>query len=123
MNLGTFTKDTYVKKVSFSKAVLWKDRELSLPKQIINKIISTGVRKIIFIDDGKGETWTFKSEKVFKSMHLKVVGQEEQYYFSIMDAKKTKIEKPARPEYVFDKERNVYVQVMPKVEPVQESLI
>ena len=123
MNLGSFTKEAYIKKVSFSKAVLWKDRQLSLPKEIINKIIATGIRKIIFIDEVKGEQWEFKSEKVFRDMTLKIVGQEPQYYFSILLAKKVKIEKPAKPEYVFDPVRNVYVVKQPTPEPVKTETV
>jgi len=123
MNLGSFTKDAYIKKVSFSKAVLWKDRQLSLPKEIINKIIATGIRKIIFIDEVKGEQWEFKSEKVFRDMTLKIVGQEPQYYFSILLAKKVKVEKPAKPEYVFDPVRNVYVVKQPTPEPIKTETV
>lgn len=117
MNYGEFTKDSYIKKVSFSKAVLWKDRQLSLRKDVINQILGKGIRKIVFVDEVKGEKWEFKSEKVFKDMVLKTVGQESQFYFSIHLAKKIEIPKAApKPEYIFDKERNCYVQVMPKIE-------
>jgi hypothetical protein len=83
MNRGKFTVKTYTKYVRFSTAVLWKDRELSLPVDIIAMIRSRKVTKIVFIDTIKGEKWYFDPKKVFEKMELKKVGQELQYYFPI----------------------------------------
>ena len=49
MNLGEITGDTYVKKVDFSRAVLWKTKELSLPISIFTRILKKKVRKMRFI--------------------------------------------------------------------------
>ena len=83
MNRGKFTAKTYTKYVRFSTAVLWKDRELSLPVDIIARIRSSKVKKVVFIDTIKGEKWYFDPAKIFERMELKTVGQELQYYFPI----------------------------------------
>jgi len=91
VNRGEFKGDTYTKKVQFSKAVLWKNRELSLRGNIIQKIKLDGIKKIIFIDAGKKERWIFDAEKVLLSMKFKTIGQEGQWYFTIDLAKKEEI--------------------------------
>lgn len=84
MNYGQFKKDKYIKNVIFSKAVLWKDRQLSLPKEIMDRIRrNPDIKTIEFVDLGKNERWVFNPKKVFANMQLKQVGQEPQYYFSI----------------------------------------
>lgn len=114
INFGVFRGDVYIKKVVFSKAVLWKDRQLSLRADVMNRIKLEGIKKIIFIDETKGEQWTFKPEKVFADMKKKTVGQEAQYYFSIDLARKKEIAPVDRPDFVFDEARQVYIKVMPK---------
>lgn len=110
MNYGTFKNATYTKYISFSKAVLWHTRQLSLRKEIVDRIVKEGVKLIVFVDSYKKEQWIFKTEKVLASMELKSVGQEDQYYFPIDSAKKVKMkEVPACP-YVFDEVRQVYVE-------------
>ena len=109
MNFGTFKNGVYTKHVLFSKAVLWKDRQLSLRVDVIERIKNEGITLIVFVDDYKREKWIFKTEKVLASMTLKSVGQEDQYYFPIESAKKVKLGGEPRPEYVLDKERGVYV--------------
>jgi len=73
----------------------------------------------VFRDELKGERWIFKPEKVFKTMTLKSVGQEEQYYFPIDICKKEKFE--PKPELVFDSVRQVYVEV--PIHPQQQTLL
>jgi len=91
INQGVFKENRYFKKVQFSKAVLWKDRELSLPKNIVNKIIENkNIKEIKFIDELKDETWIFERKKFLASIYLKQVGQEPQYYFPIEIAIKIK---------------------------------
>jgi len=90
VNKGIFKPDKYIKHVSFSRAVLWKNRELSLPPSIMKKIEKEKIPLIRFIDDGKQEQWDFDTEDVVRLMMLKQVGQEKQYYFPIGLAKRYK---------------------------------
>lgn len=110
MNHGRFTATMYIKHVCIGKAVLWKDRQISLRKDIIDKIHARGIRKIVFVDKGRGEKWVFDPAKVFETMILKREGQEDQYYFPIELAKKKKIERVVPVKYVFDEIRRVYVE-------------
>lgn len=109
INYGVFRGETYTKKVSFSKAVLWFKRQLSLRADIMNRIKNEGIKKIVFVDEVKGERWIFKTSKVLSKMTLQAVGQEEQYYFPIDICKKEKFGVKPKVDYVFDKERNMYV--------------
>lgn len=111
MNYGSFSEDTYTKKVSFSKAVLWHTRQLSLRRDIIDEIKARGIKKIVFADRMKAEMWIFKPEKVFEHMELKRVGQEHQYYFPIDLAKKEPMQQREKPKYVFDSIKQMYVEV------------
>lgn len=92
VNLGKIEDGVYYKSIVFSKAVLWKDRMLSLPPKVINAIAIQDVKRMIFSDPTKLERWIFDAEKVIKTMTLKKVGQEEQYYFPIDLAKRVSIE-------------------------------
>lgn len=83
MNVGNVKDGVFYKHVRFSKAVLWKDRELSLPVHLLDKMLVDGVYRLVFIDKVKGESWEFPIEKVVKYAKIKQVGQEPQYYFSI----------------------------------------
>lgn len=83
--------DCYVKFVNFSKAVLWKDRQLSLPLPIMKRIEEYNLNKIVFIDKGKKEKWEFKTEKVKASGQVRTVGQEPQWYFPIELAVKSTV--------------------------------
>ena len=122
MNYGIFKDGIYTKQVIFSKAVLWHTREISLRADIMERIKREGIKKIVFRDRLKGESWTFKSEKVFERMRYKPEGQEPQYYFPIDLArksgrrKKKEVEVKPKPVYEFDSVRNVYVEKAPKVE-------
>lgn len=91
VNKGRIDNGTYYKTVSFSKAVLWKDRSLSLPPDVIQAIIRENVKKMIFTDPIKLEKWVFDTDKVLKNMILKQVGQEDQYYFAIDLARRISI--------------------------------
>jgi len=83
MNKGKIVGDTYIKRVSFSKAVLWRDREISLNKEIAEKLLLKKIKHIKFIDEGKGETWIATMKKIKEVWELKTVGQEPQYYIPI----------------------------------------
>lgn len=84
MNKGYINaKNEYVKYVNFSQAVLWKDKQLSLPQSVVNKIIMNECKVLKFVDRNKQEVWTFQVQKIVNCMNLKTVGQEPQYYFPI----------------------------------------
>ena len=81
MNYGKITGDTYRKDVDFSKAVLWKNREISLSPKILESF--GGVKIIEFYDAKKDTLWWASFEKVMEAWKLKKEGQEEQYYIPI----------------------------------------
>jgi len=83
INVGEFKEKYYLKKVNLNKAVLWKTKELSLKKEIMDKIVKLNIPFIIFYDTIKRNKWLFKTKKVIKNMIYKSEGQESQYYFSI----------------------------------------
>lgn len=91
INYGKFNGTTYAKYVDFSKAVLWKDRQLSIPKFVFMGMNAHSTTQLRFIDRGKGEMWVFDAQKVRDSGEWKSVGQEEQFYFPIELAKKVTI--------------------------------
>lgn len=82
-NTGRFVGDRYIKKVSFSKAVLWKDREISLSPAITCQFKPRGIKWIIFEDEYKNERWKVSYERAKKVAYKKKVGQEVQYYMPI----------------------------------------
>ena len=88
INRGVFANKQYTKYVDFSKAVLWKDRQLSLPISIIAGFNAYGTTKVVFIDRGKDEKWIFSVEDIRERGKRKTVGQEEQWYFPIEMARK-----------------------------------
>ena len=92
INLGKIEDGIYTKSISPSKAVLWKDRSLSLPPKVIKAIADQDVKKIVFLIPSKLEKWIFDTDKVLANMRLKTVGQEAQYYFSIDLAKRVSVE-------------------------------
>lgn len=83
INTGSFNGKIYTKIVSFSKAVLWKDRQISLPVHICNRMLELGIETVIFIDRKKGEQWEASVDDLRKSKILKKEGQEPQFYFPI----------------------------------------
>lgn len=91
INKGSFNDDIYAKYVSFSKAVLWKDRELSVPKITLIGMNAYNTKEMRFIDSEKGEMWVFDVDEVLSKGKFKQVGQEEQWYFPIDIADKRKI--------------------------------
>lgn len=87
INLGKVIGRKYKKQVSFSKAVLWKDRQISINKKVVEEWIPK-VDFIEFEDRGKQEIWIAEVEKVKKSWIFKKEGQEYQYYIPIEVFKK-----------------------------------
>ncbi len=82
INQGKLVGVTYIKSVSFAKAVLWKDRAISLTPAIVARI-SGKAKLIVFEDAVKNERWTVSMENFLKNSTRKKVGQEEQYYCPI----------------------------------------
>lgn len=97
INRGMIINGAYTKYVSFSKAVLWKDRELSLRRNIIMTLKINDIKTLIFIDIKKNEKWIFTLDSILQSGQMKQVGQEEQFYFSIDLAVKELIHEPSKP--------------------------
>jgi hypothetical protein len=90
MNKGFIKDNIFYKEVSFNSAVLWKDKQLSLPPDVYSKAVVC--EKIVFRDLKKGEEWVFDPKDIQRTSVLKKVGQELQYYFPIILAKKVKIQ-------------------------------
>jgi len=88
INKGKFEGTVYKKFVSFSKAVLWKDRQLSLSLPIMAVIKKNKIATAEFIDHIKAEKWIFNTDEIIKYGKTKTVGQEPQWYFPIDIAKK-----------------------------------
>lgn len=92
-NPGRFSGKKYVKQVSFSKAVLWKDRQISLSTRITSQFKNRGTEEVIFEDERKNERWIAKVSDLRKMAVLKKEGQETQFYFPITAFKVQKIHK------------------------------
>ena len=82
-NPGTFIGEDYVKEVEWNKAVLWMRKEISLRPSVCNEFIKRGTKRVVFVDKTKGIKHIAEVEKLRENKHLRVVGQEEQYYFPI----------------------------------------
>ena len=90
-NRGKFNGDIYAKYVDFSKAVLWKDRALSVPSFVLIGMRAYNTKEMRFIDKEKGEMWVFNVDEVMSKGSFKTVGQEKQWYFPIDMAEKRKV--------------------------------
>ena len=94
INLGEIVNGNYYKIVVWNKAVLWKDKEISLHRQVVEEwFAKNDIDKVIFHDRVKRTQWSAPLEKIRKVWHLKKVGQEEQYYFPIEVLTKEELEK------------------------------
>jgi hypothetical protein len=91
VNRGKFNQDVYVKYIDFNKAVLWKDRELSVPRIVLMGMNAYNTQKMRFVDLDKKEVWIFNAPEVLAKGKWKRVGQEEQWYFPIDIASKRKV--------------------------------
>lgn len=92
INRGKIENGKYIKYISFSKAVLWKDRQLSLRVSILRTLKWNDINTAVFIDLKKKEKWTFDVDAIIKNGEKKTVGQEEQFYFPIELADVTKLD-------------------------------
>ena len=99
-NRGFIAGDRYIKRVSFNKAVLWKNREISLPPFIVEALKKREVKWIAFEDTGKNERWTMSLKRFLEYAQKKTEGQEPQYYINIDYFTKGKINAnlPIKPE-------------------------
>jgi hypothetical protein len=92
-NQGKFIGNKYVKQVEFSRAVLWKDKQISLNITITNQFKEKGVELVIFEDARKNERWTAIIDALRETKVLKTEGQEKQWYFPINIFKVTQIKR------------------------------
>lgn len=69
-------------------------RQLSVPKDVIDRIQKYGIIAMYFIDLGKNEQWKFHVDKVLLRGEMKKVGQEQQWYFPIELAHKKPLKEP-----------------------------
>jgi hypothetical protein len=81
----------YVKHVKFSAAVLWKDKQISLRKEVLGNAFNAGVQVLRFVDNKKGEIWDFNIKDAINKGIEKQEGQEPQIYFPIDLAVKKKL--------------------------------
>lgn len=93
INHGRFNGEIYAKYLDLNKAVLWKDRQLSIPQFVYMGIQAHKCTEMRFIDRNKGEMWVFDVQKVMMLGVWKQEGQEKQFYFPIESAKKVPVAK------------------------------
>ena len=89
MNKGKVIGKKYIKYIDYSKAVIWKDRVISLNREVVDAFRE--VYKIVFIDRGKGKMYYADLKDIQECWELKKYGQEEQYYFPIEILKTKKL--------------------------------
>ena len=75
-------KVAYYKKVNWSKAVIWKDRQISINPDVV-RIMFDRVELVIFHDEKKNKCWSADINSVKKNWKLRKIGQEKQYYIPI----------------------------------------
>ena len=84
INKGEIINNCYVKYVNFSKAVLWKDRQISIYKDVAeNWLTNDRIKYVVFIDRTRKEIWKARLDRVKANWVLKREGQEAQYYVPI----------------------------------------
>lgn len=91
-NHGAFNGEVYEKIVDWNKAVLWKDREISLNPSITQQFGPRGIKLVRFIDKKKGSAFEATVDSLRGQAKRKIVGQEEQLYFPIAFFKERKLE-------------------------------
>ena len=94
-NKGTFEGNKYIKRVNFSKAVLWKSKEISLRTDIVKQFNKRGTEIVIFEDERKNERWTASVLELEMASVLKTEGQERQYYYPTSVFRVSKIKEVA----------------------------
>lgn len=94
-NKGKFEGNKYIKRVSFSKAVLWKNKEISLPPIIVHRFKTSATTVVMFEDERKNERWSASVSELERVGQLKKEGQEPQFYYPIAAFKVSKIKEVA----------------------------
>lgn len=103
MNRGVIRGSKYIKYIDSNKAILWKDRELSIPLDVYEWIDNGGVTMLHFLDAKKKKGWVFDWITVKGFAYKKTVGQEKQYYFPIGLAREISLEPdPVKPQVYYD---------------------
>lgn len=92
-NPGTFKDDVYEKEVDWNKAVLWRDRSISLSPVITSQFKARGTTLVRFIDKIKKIRHEATVDELRANKTLKQVGQEAQFYFPISIFKATPLTK------------------------------
>jgi len=82
-NPGTFKGNVYEKEVNWNRAVLWRDRSISLSPIITSQFKTKGISIVRFIDKVKKVKHEATVEDLRANKTLKSVGQEKQFYFPI----------------------------------------
>ena len=83
INKGTIVGDEFRKTVNWNKAVLWKDRQISLPEDVFKECRERGVNRLIFTDSVSNQQHIFYFPTIAEESTLKKEGQEPQHYWSI----------------------------------------
>jgi len=110
INQGKIENNRFIKRVSFSEAVLWKSREISLNPATIKKCKDSNVFEIWFEDLNKNERWKILLTDFINNSTLKTMHQERQWYCPIS---------------LFDREVIRKIEIKPistVVEPIQKGL-
>lgn len=94
-NAGKFEGNKYIKRVNFSKAVLWKAKEISLRTDVVSQFKIHGTEIVIFEDEQKNERWTASVSELHSAGVRKTEGQEEQFYYPTSVFKVSKIKEIA----------------------------
>ena len=77
--VGKLIDDILYREFSFSKAVLWQTKELSIDKRAFD-FVKDKIKKIIFTDTIKGKSFEIGIRKFKNHMRLGDYGAEKQYY-------------------------------------------
>ena len=96
-NQGKFIGNKYIKCVNFSKAVLWKSRQISLRPAVVHQFGERSTKLVIFEDKLKNERWSASVLELQAVAVLKTEWQEEQFYYPISVFKVSKIREEVKP--------------------------
>lgn len=91
-NWGRFEGEVYEKEVDWNKAVLWRDRSISLNPSVTQQFAPRGIKLVRFIDKKKGVKFEAEVSALSGNGKLKSVGQEKQFYFPIFLFKEIPLE-------------------------------
>lgn len=84
INYGRIEDRVYIKDIDYNKAVIWKFRQISLHRKVVEDWYGNDKFDTIrFVDTKKKKVYEVDAEKAINHSELKKVGQEPQYYFTI----------------------------------------